>query len=265
MLTQVLRDKDRLIAIALIIMCLLLAAVSLLSYHYANSISLDFHQKQDEFIAKLAEYKKRFDVLQITLNEKIKLLSESQEKIKELEVELKTVRKEGEKNRLELEEERRNLSAKIAALKEKLDRLENAPIEEVITEALSKETNSEVRAVIADSLARVELIRTGKAVSLEPILVTAAGAPEVAAVSPNARFSIITLDRKNNLIAINGGRRDGLKEGDRLSILKDGKPAATAGVIAVRYRVASAFVNNTRQNFSFRDIKEGDEVIIAEK
>jgi predicted nuclease with TOPRIM domain len=258
-------DKNRLTVISLAIACAVLAIATLSFFQHSNSLTQSMKRKQDEFSAKLSEYKKNVESLQAAVDEKVKAITEAEDKIKEFEFQIGLIKQESEKTRSELNSQRKILLRKNSALSKKLKSFNNASLESLMTETLEKEENGDIKKVLADALAKVELLRAGKSVSLEPIVVTKSGeeGPLEQLSSTASDIKIVELDRKNNLIAINAGRKDNLGEGARLTIIKDGKEAAYAEIIAVRYRVASAYVNSMRPGYAIKDIKEGDEVVIA--
>ena len=259
------RDKNKLIVIVLAVACVFLIIVVLSLSQHANSINKAFKKKQGELNSKLAEYKDRIESLQPLIDEKTAALTDAENQKEELKTQVALI--EAEKKKIQADFEA--LQMKNTTLKKRIQKFENASLETIISEALEKEENSSVKRLMADSLAKVELIRSGKAVDLEPIVITKSAEEAGLAVSnaspseEGKKFLVIALDAKNNLIAINGGRKDKLKENDRLVVLKNGRKIASASVIAVRYRVTSAFVDSMFGKYAVKDIKEGDEVTIA--
>ena len=75
---------------------------------------------------------------------------------------------------------------------------------------------------------------------------------------------ILLVDKNCNLVIIDLGQREGVKEKDRLKILKDGKEIAEATVIGVRYRASAAFVDEIEHRHNIRNIENGDAVLIPE-
>ena len=75
---------------------------------------------------------------------------------------------------------------------------------------------------------------------------------------------ILLIDKNCNLVIIDLGRREGVKEKDRLKILKDGKEIAGATIIGVRYRASAAFVDEIEHRQNIRNIQKGDEILISE-
>ncbi|MCQ9207515.1 MAG: hypothetical protein NG740_06530 [Omnitrophica bacterium] len=75
---------------------------------------------------------------------------------------------------------------------------------------------------------------------------------------------ILLIDKNCNLVIIDLGRREGVKENDRLKILKDGEEIAEATIIGVRYRASAAFVDEIEHRHNIRSIQKGDEVLISE-
>lgn len=249
------QDKGKLPIVALAILCGVLALITIALFRYTGSITADFKKKETGFTAKTIEYKSQLELLQATIDQKIAALATADTKTKEIERQIALLREESDKVRSEFDEDRRNFQKRSLEMKERLDKYDGASIESLIRQALEKERNDGVKRLLMDSVARVEMMREGKAVDLEPIIVTKDGASE------RTSIAVVALDRKNKLIAINAGRKDGLKEGDRLTVMRDGKELVSTQIVAVRYRVATAFVDQNRHNFSIKDIREGDEIV----
>lgn len=249
------RDKEKLPTIVLAILCAILTLMTISLFRYTGNIKSDFKKKEADFIVKTTEYKNQLELLQATIDQKTIALATADTKTKEIERQIALLREESGKVRAEFDADRRNFQKRSLELKERLDKYDGASIENLIRQALEKEESDGVKRLLTDSLSRIELIRENKAVDLEPIVVTKGGASE------RASITVVALDKKNKLIAINAGRNDGLKEGDRLTVMRDGKELVSAQVVAVRYRVATAFVDQNRHNFSMKNIREGDEIV----
>jgi hypothetical protein len=264
--------KNGLMIVLLAVMCVMAALVILTASGYANTISDTFEKSYDDLAAQINEYRFRIESLQASVNEKISELAAAKSRIKELEEETSFLKAEKELAVEELEAERRLMRERADGFEKILSELNDRSAEELISQAIEKETDPGARNFLSDVLVRLGLIRSGN--SSNSLAAVVPGANENISYPPNGvtskeapqspQFTILTIDRKNNLIAFDGGRRNGLKEGDSLTILKNGREAAVASVISVRYRVASAFVSDTRQDFSFKDISEGDAVVISD-
>jgi hypothetical protein len=256
-------DKGKLPTIILAILCAFLALITISIFRYTGSITTDFKNKEAGFIAKTTEYKNQLESLQAAIEQKASALITAENKTKEVEHQIALLREESGKIRAEFDEARHNFQKRSLEMKQKLARFEEASVESLIREALKKEESDSVKRVLSDSLASVELIKANKAVDLEPIVVTKQGASAqgIDANDASRAITVVALDRKSKLIAINAGRRDSLKEGDRLTVMRNGKELVSAQVVAVRYRVATAFVDQNRHNYSIKDIREGDEIV----
>jgi hypothetical protein len=256
-------DKEKLPAIVLAILCVVLALATISLFRYTGRITSDFKNKETGFIAKTKEYKSQLESLQSTIDDKIAALASAENRTKDMEREIASLKEESEKIRGEFDGERRKFEKRSLEMKKKLDSFEEGAIENIIRQALANEKNESIKKVLTDSLARVELIRSSGAVDLEPIVVTKKGtaAQGIGEDGAPRNITVVALDKKNRLIAINAGRNDKIKEGDRLIVMRDGKELVSAQVVAVRYRVATAFVDQNRHNFSMKDIREGDEIV----
>ena len=262
-------NKSNMPAITLGIICLILAIAVFSLFQYSNLINKTLKRRQDEFSAKLSEYKRSIESLQAAVDEKVRAIAEAEDKVNAVERQMGLIKEENEKAYSTLNSQRKILLRKHSELVKRMEKFEKASLESLITETLEKEANRDIKMVLADALAKVELMRAGKPVGLEPIVVTKpAGAEaerEAVSASGEPNFMIVALDRKNRLIAINGGRKDNIATGDTVAIVKSGKEIGSAEVVAVRYRASSAFVGSLRQGYSMKDVEEGTEVAVAAK
>ena len=134
--------------------------------------------------------------------------------------------------------------------------MEKAPLSEWLKTAMEGETNQKIKNVLSDTMSKINMIRTGRAVTLEPIEVS----------SSNKTGTIISVDRRNDLIVINIGSKNGVMEGDRCKIYsKDGKEIASCEIISARYTIAAGFVDNMNYGTNIKNIKEGLSVALVEK
>ncbi|MDD5174101.1 MAG: hypothetical protein PHV48_04680, partial [Candidatus Omnitrophica bacterium] len=128
--------------------------------------------------------------------------------------------------------------------------------------------NENIRMVLDDSLRKIELIKEGKAVNLEPIVVKDDNALQSALLdqeNAQKKGEVLSLDKKSSLVVINLGRKEGVKEGDRLRIFKDADQIAGGEVISVRYRISAAVIDDIRYKSTIDDIKEGYEATLTVK
>jgi hypothetical protein len=56
-----------------------------------------------------------------------------------------------------------------------------------------------------------------------------------------------------------------VKEGDRCAVLKGESQIGRARIMAARYRIAAAFIDDIQYKNSIKDIKEGDRVVMIEE
>jgi hypothetical protein len=84
---------------------------------------------------------------------------------------------------------------------------------------------------------------------------------------PSARKTgkVLSVDAKDNLLVIDLGRQDDVKQGNRCIILKDEKEMASGEVISVRYNVSAVFVDDLKFNNKISNIKEGNTALIKEE
>ncbi|OGW74938.1 MAG: hypothetical protein A2Z72_07385 [Omnitrophica bacterium RBG_13_46_9] len=182
------------------------------------------------------------------------------------------------------------LTGENVSLVKKVKELEEKPLVERLKDALEVEQDEKVKEYLEKVLYNLVLIRSGKTVEAdEPPIVTAAagksatGGSVASQLAPQIEESetvqaelqplptagingkIVSVDRKDNLIVVDLGRRDNINEAQRCIIIKDGKEIASSKIISVRYRVSAAFVDDIRYAYSMRNINEGDEVLVVQE
>lgn len=156
-------------------------------------------------------------------------------------------------------------------LNKQLERIKNIPLTEMLKDALENENNENIKKLIENTIAKIDMIRQGKVVNLEPIVVTnqagAAAPAETAQETGPAGLAgkILSVDKKNNLIVISLGRSNNVKEGQRCLIYKGSNEAASAEIITTRYKISAAFVDDVKYGYTINDVKEGEKVSISEE
>lgn len=163
-----------------------------------------------------------------------------------------------EKNAIQDELARLNKDSRelIASLKKEMADLKDAPLNKYIERAIERETDDSVKRVLADTITKITMVKEGRAVSLEPIMVT--GLPgEGPGVFGQRQGNIISVDKRNNLIVINLGRIQGIQEGQRC-IISDGQEDIGSGsIIRTRYKISAVFIDTLQHRHTIQDVKEG--------
>jgi hypothetical protein len=258
------QDKNRLIGVALIAVCAFSIVIAISSFRSLKKMELEFNEKKATLVKENLELKDRIDSIQQMVAQKTEAAGVFDKEKKIIENQLKSLKDENEKLIFGTNEHIDTLKRKNAILKKRVASLENSPIVQRIKEAIQVEDNDNVKEVLADAVNKIEMVMAGKSVSLEPIVVTKiqqTGA--VSSVTAEGKTGVIlSIDKKTNLIVINLGRKDDVKEGDRCKIFKNDLEIARAQIINIRYRISAAFVDDIKYKYTINDIGENQKVII---
>jgi hypothetical protein len=288
------QNKNSLLTVALAIVCVFSLSLAFVSFQNFRKMELSFNEKKARLVKENLDLKDRIDSLQATVSKKSDSLDVFEKENQTLTSQLAHVRSEYRKILETYANQINTLRKKRVTLKKRISTLEKVSLVDYIKNSLAAQEDSNIRKVLTDALNKIELIKEGKSVNLEPIVVTKKeepfppqpappgeeisqtgqaaqpraeeAAPITATAAPKAgrRGIILSLDRQNNLIVVNLGRRDEMKEGDRISVLKEGRQIAGAEIMSVRYRIAAAFVDDIKYGYTINEIKENDRVIAAE-
>lgn len=217
-------------------------------------------QKTDEFSGLESEKKRIEEQLQVLKSENDQLSEEYakiQEKYEKIVLEKKSIT-----------EQSKELKDKYMALIRKVETLEKNPLVQKIRDAIEKEQNREIKKVLESALQNIELIQSGKAVDLSPIVVVGSEREQRSNLKPGALKSdngqILSIDKRNNLVVIDLGRKDNIKEGDACVILKDNQEFARGDIISTRYKISAVYINQVKYKNSISGIAVGDKVLIEE-
>ena len=242
-------------------------------YRYLKKVESDFKSKEAALVKENIELEDELGYMREEIMKKaatLTLLEEENENLKhKYSIEFETLKEEN------------------MVLAQRIVQLEERPLIEHLRDAVNTERNRKVRKFLEKVLYNIVLVKSGKNVEMKPIVVAtkdeevvpepmetgkrtteAKMKPEPEEVERQPSFpagkkgKILSVDRRFNLIVINLGRNDNVKEEDRCVVLKDDKVIAGARIINLRYRVSAAFVDEMESGYSIRKIKEGYEVLI---
>lgn len=267
-------DKKTMWQIALTVTFIFFMVFAFSSYKNLKKMRFEFNEKKSVLTRENLELKDRLDSIQEMVSQKMISLGILEQEKRKVEEQVAALKQENDKLMQASNEELKGIRQKNAALKKKIGELENSSVVRSIKDALEHESNENIRVVVEDTLNKIELIKTGNPVALEPIVVTneaggiAGGAGDYANVSTvggNGNGTILSVDRKNSLIVINLGAKERVKEGDRLKILKGGKAIAQAEIISVRYRLSAAVVDTILPAYSMNNIEENENILVITK
>lgn len=242
-------------------------------YRYLKKVESDFKSKEAALVKENIDLEDELGGMREEIMRKaatLTLLEEENQKLKyKYSVEFEALKEEN------------------MVLAERVAQLEERPLIEHLRDAVNTERNRKVRKFLEKVLYNIVLVKSGRNVELEPIVVAtkdeevarepmktgkriteAKMKPDPEEIERQPYFpegkkgKIISVDRRFNLIVINLGRNDNVKEDDRCVVLKDGKVIAGARIINLRYRVSAAFVDEMESGYNIRKIIEGYEVLI---
>ncbi|NQU94604.1 MAG: hypothetical protein HQ549_00010 [Candidatus Omnitrophica bacterium] len=243
-------------------------------YYHLKEVESDFKNKEETLVRENIGLKDDLTDVREEIMEKaamLTLLEEENQKLKhEYSVEFEALKEEN------------------MVLAEKIAQLEERPLIEHLRDAINTERNRKVRKFLEKVLYNIVLVRSGRNVELEPIVVATKDeevipepkkiekktieanmklerekvAEEQLSFLAGKQGKILSVDRRFNLIVINLGLNDNVREEDRCIILKDDKAIAEARIINLRYRVSAAFVDEMESGYNIRKVKKGYKVLI---
>lgn len=279
------RNRNILFNIVLVIACGFLAALAFSSFGRLKKMEFDFNEKKATLVKENLDLKDRLESLETIVKQKTSEVAGLDEKRKSLERELNTLKAENEKlnndyaqlnqryenlmiERKVIAEQSEALKRKYIALSRKVEALEKNPLIQKIQESIDKEQNAEIKKVLEAALQNIELIQAGKSVDLSPITVVGKDKEQpFVTLQPGQQAAIagevLSVDKKNNLVVINLGRKDKIKEGDECIIFKNDKELARGEIISVRYKISAVFIDEVEYKRLITDIEEGDKILIS--
>lgn len=265
------------------VICIVLAGYL---FNHSRSIEFDFNEKKAALLKDNLDLRDRISSLEDALKQKTSSSAALEDQRKAVESELVSLKAEGEKikqdyNKLnedyvsllgekkKLADDLESLRRENSDLKNKIGEIEKSPLVEKIKTYIDNEQNGEVKKALELALQNIEAAQAGKSVNLAPVVVESKakeGVKEQRAAEGVRRIGeVLSVDRNNNLVAIDLGDRDNVSEGDICSILKNDKELARGEVISVRYKISAVFINEVRYGRVIDDVKKGDSVIISSK
>jgi ribosomal protein S17E len=244
----------------------------MLMFRHTKKIESDFNNKKAALIKQSMDLRDRFTSLQEQMAQKA-------EALELLEVENKRLIEEYKDKFTEIQEQNEVLTKELRQFKER-------PLVEQLRGALQREDDQNMKDFLSKMIYNIVLIKSGKSIELEPIVVAQegegaaaietaqgadAGLPALPAVAQSQalelaemRGRILSVDNKYNLVVFDLGRQDNVKEKQRCVIIQGEDEIASGRVISVRYRVSAAFIDKTKYRYKINDIQEGDTVAVID-
>lgn len=243
--------------------------LALSMFRHLKNMETEHNRKGVALIKSNMDLKDQVGILRDELTKRAETLTRLEEENKKMQEEYA--------GKLEaLEKENSTLAAKLGNLGKR-------PLVQVLRDAAYREESQDVRRFLEKVLYNIVLVKSGRSVVLEPIVVakkresrqlgatekmpvgiTEEGIQEAIPIVAGKRGKVLSVDKKYNLIVIDLGRKDEIKEEQQCMILKDNKEIALAKIISVRYKVSAAFVDEIKYNYNISDIKDGDSVLVME-
>jgi len=263
--------KKTIFGAILISICIFSIIFAVSAFRYFKTVESKFNNEKADLIKENMDLQDKVDSLEEDIAQKTGIATNLETEKKTLEARLIT-----------LGEEAKNLESRYGQLygekikilkKENLflrsrsDDIKKMSLVNFLKATLAKEGNSNIKEVVKDALSKVELINSGKSVRLEPIVVAEKdkkydkendGSFDI----KNLSGKIVSIDTVNNLVVVDIGRQDGVKDGQKCVISKGSDEIASGEIISTRYKLSAVFVGEIRQKHTFSDIAEGDIVSI---
>lgn len=239
----------------LIVMAIVTMTVVLFAFLYVRMLKFDFDEKKAGLVKEIGALKEEAEGLRASMDEKSRAVAAIEDEKRAVERELESVKAGNEELRKELTGRLAALERKRKALKKHIARLEKGDPLGALKDAIDRSSNGDIRKILQDAARRVEAVEQGKPVDLEPIVV---GTPETTG-------AVVTADRKNCLVVVNLGKKNGVEPGDRVKIYDCDGEIASAEVLSARFMLAAAYVDQFSKGKSIRNLKEGLKAVVTKK
>lgn len=265
------QNKNILSSAILTIITIFFVTLSIFLFQNLRKLELGFNEKKALLVKENLDLKDRVESLQEMVNQKTESINSFEKEKLFFDEKLNQIKKDSKELIKSYSDKLKALVRQKSVLKGQINSIKKAPPARLIQEALGKEENISIKKLLENTLNKIELIKSGKTVELEPIIVRKEKSqlqpppPQEVAEKEERQGAILSLDRENNFMVINLGRRDGIKEGDRCEILKDGEKMAEGEIMSIRYRISAVFIDYFHNQYTINDIKEGFKVAVLER
>lgn len=268
------QTKNNLIVIILSVVTVGSLVFALASFQRVKRGESELSEKKAVLVKENLDLKDRVTAIQDMLDKKTATLDGFESEKQKLQYQVEYLKKENNKIMDSFAQRMNAANKKKEVLKKRIATLEKGSIITSLKNALAREQNVSIKKIIENALNNIELASAGKPVTLQSITITKSSQSQAVATSDTQqdvptddseiKGAILSLDKKNNLMVIDLGRKDNVQTGYRCKILKDGKEIAQAEIISLRYRIAAAFIDDITYKYTIDDIKEGYEVLVEE-
>jgi len=269
--------KNKVVSTVSILACVIAFFVFSKSFANFKQQDIKISRYKDSLIKENVMLKSRLDLMQEVFDEKVKTISLWDEEKKTFSAKIESLKKENDGILTSFRGQLDTLKKKNAILLRKIADLENSPLLKYIRQSAQFEQDADVKKALDDAADKIEAIQSGVApASVSPGL--SAGANEEMQPTgmygekaifasqepkPLLQSTVLSVYKKNNIVVIGLGSKDGVNEGTRIKILKKGREIATAEIVGVRYRISAAILDDVRDKYKIDDISKGDVIIIS--
>lgn len=287
------RSKNTLLDFVFITICIFSLVLVVFMFNQLKTTKSEFNEEKDVLVQEKSDLEERVESIQKIIDQKADTLIRIEGEKKSLEEELNVLKEETKRQIQTYSNELDTLRINNASLAGRITALEKKPLLQSLSEAIAKEKDEKVKKILERALYRAHSIYTKK--GIEPEFIVAPSKLEFIEDGPGAepviekgeaegerkeekkitsvfgvsgkikkQGKVLFLDKTYNMVIINLGNIDDMKDGDRCIILEKGKETAQGEIIGVRYKVSAVLVDGLIQNYTLADIKEGHDVIVFE-
>jgi cell division protein FtsB len=255
------RSDKTLFSASLIALCVFSVIISLSLFGYLKNTEQRFKKEKAALVREKMDLRDQLDSLKADLKMKSDAISSLDSEKKNMLEELARIEKLAEELKGKDNEELESMRKRNQEFQKELNILRGSSAAQLINDAASRETDENVKRILSDAAIKIEMIREGKAVQLEPLVITEGGS-QAAGLRGRKDGKIFAVNAKKNLIVVDIGRSNGAREGQRCRIIGEQGEIATATIIRTRYEISAAFVDKLNPKHTILDVKEGDKVFI---
>ncbi|MCX5680069.1 MAG: hypothetical protein NTZ95_05385, partial [Candidatus Omnitrophica bacterium] len=155
--------------------CVLLAVLSGFYFVNLKKIEREFNSKKVLLVKENVDFKYRIEAIQDTLNKKTESFDIVEKEKTLLEEKIESLKRENEEVIKSYKKDIAVIKKKNSILRKKIFTLENSPVIKRIKEASVTEENENIKQVLEEAAAKIEMIKEGKHINLAPIVVTKGG------------------------------------------------------------------------------------------
>jgi len=287
------QSKNTLLDFVFITICLFSLVLVVFMFKQLKTMESEFNEEKGVLVREKLDLEERVESIQKIIDQKADTLIRIEGEKKSLTEALNALKEETKRQIQIYTSELDTLRINNASLAGRITALERKPLLQNLSEAIAKEKDEKVKKILERALYRAYSIYTKK--GIEPEFIVAPSKPEFIEDELEEEFiiekgetagekkeekkitsvfgvsgkikkqgKVLFLDKTYNMVIINLGSIDDIKDGERCIILEKGKEIAQGEIIGVRYRVSAILIDGLIQNYTLADIKEGHDVVVFE-